>query len=1758
MRTKLLSFLSAIALCFVSFGQQWEAEMLKPDANFYTIQTAFNQEWANKTYVKGSGYKQFKRWENFWETRIMPDGSFPMEHKAVWSPFKQLILANGPKSGGIGNWSPLGPFSHTNTDSWSPGTGRVNCIIEDPNNSSIIYVGAPAGGIWKSIDAGSTWTPLGDELSVIGVSSIAVDPANSNIIYIATGDSDGGDTYSIGVLKSIDGGLTWNSIGGISTNETTEIIIDPTNSNILWLATNVGVLRSIDAGVSWTNMLSGNIKDIALKPSVSSTVYAVTASNFYVTTNDGTTWSNTTAGVPNNSGRLAIAVTPANNAYVYILSANTDWSFQGIYRSTNSGNNFTAMNTTTDIFESTQAWYDMAITASPTNENTVITGVINLWKSTNGGSSFNQLNNWSSPGAAAYTHADIHFLRYYNGNLYCGSDGGIYRSTNNGNAFTDLSAGLQIGQFYRLGSSQNDVNTLAGGLQDNGGYAYVGGAWKVWYGADGMEAGVDRNNSNIIYGMIQNGSMYRTTNGANTGNGLGSPESGRWVTPMQMDPNNDRVLAGYNDLHEYDYATGWNQISTFNFPELLRSIEIYETNSDIILVGTDDNIYKTTNGGTSFTDITGSLSSVTATITSIEVNPTNADEIWISFGGWNGAQHIYHTSDNGANWNNITGSLPNLPCNIVKFDPAGSGGIYVGTDIGVYFRDNLTGSWVQYMNNLPNVIVNDLEINNNANVIRAGTFGRGVWESGVYTISDNDIGVSAVISPDEAYCNVNSFDPIVTLTNYGTLDITTATIDYDIDGVGGLTYNWTGLLVSGSSVDITLPTMTTTGGAHTFNATSSVPNGVADEEPNNDIFSKTFTITLGGEIVDFQIIPDCWGSEISWEILDAGTQVISGGPYSDGISGTVITEAHCIQPGCYDFVIYDGYGDGMYGSQYGSCTVDGYYNLTNSIGDTLMELLAVNADYGSSENNTFCLVSALAANFSASSTVICEGGTVDFSDNSLGNPIQWDWSFPGGTPLTSMQQNPTGIIYNSVGVYDVQLIINDGVEADTLLLVDFITVNSANSGTQSITACDSYTWSANSTTYTSTGIYVETLTNVGGCDSIATLDLTINNTSSGAQSVSACDSYFWSANGQTYTASGSFTSTLTNAAGCDSTATLNLTMGNSNSGSSNITACTSYTWSATAQMYTSSGIFVAALTNVSGCDSTATLNLTITNVSASTATEAACNTYTWAIDGNTYTSSGMYTSTIPNAAGCDSVITLDLTIYPDQASIENVSACGSYTWPANGTTYTMNGSYSVLLSSINGCDSLATLNLTMSSSAATSQTIASCGPYTWSATGATYSIAGNYSTTLTSSTGCDSIVTLYLTINSSNSGFADVTACDSYTWSANGTNYIGSGSYAVTLTNVDGCDSIATLNLTINNSSIGGTDNVSACNSYTWLANGNTYSTSGLYSTVVSSSLGCDSTIMLDLIINTSNAGSATVTACDSYNWSANGQTYTTDGSYAATLTNIAGCDSVATLNLIVNASSASSLTITECDQYTWPTDGNTYSTSGNYVAVLQNTVGCDSVVTLDLTINYSNGSTDVISSCEPYTWIDGTTYTMSNNTAFLVLTNSAGCDSTINLDLTMNSVDNGLTIVNEITFEANAAGVGYQWLDCNDAYSVINGETSQTFVATSNGNYAVEVTGANCTDTSLCYNVSTVSLDELSQYNVSLYPNPTEGWFKVIYDGNFNVDVLVHDMKGKILSRIDNVSSNQIINIDELASGMYLVRLASEHGTSEIRMIKQ
>jgi minor extracellular serine protease Vpr len=552
-----------------------------------------------------------------------------------------------------------------------------------------------------------------------------------------------------------------------------------------------------------------------------------------------------------------------------------------------------------------------------------------------------------------------------------------------------------------------------------------------------------------------------------------------------------------------------------------------------------------------------------------------------------------------------------------------------------------------------------------------------------------------------------------------------------------------------------------------------------------------------------------------------------------------------------------------------------------------------------------------------------------------------------------------------------------------------------------------------------------------------------------------------------------------------------------------------------------------------------TINLTINSPTSGSETVAACSSYLW--NGTTYTATGTYTATLTGANGCDSVATLNLTINSPTSGSETVAACSSYLW--NGTTYTATGTYTATLTGANGCDSVATLNLTINSPTSGSETVAACSSYLWN--GTTYTATGTYTATLTGANGCDSVATLNLTINSPTSGSETVAACSSYLW--NGTTYTTTGTYTATLTGANGCDSVATLNLTIN-SPTSGSETVAACSSYLW--NGTTYTATGTYTATLTGANGCDSVATLNLTINSPTSGSETVAACSSYLW--NGTTYTATGTYTATLTGANGCDSVATLNLTINSPTSGSETVAACSSYLW--NGTTYTTTGTYTATLTGANGCDSVATLNLTINSPTSGTDEITACDSFTWIDGNTYTASNNTATYTLTNAAGCDSVVTLNLTIDSIDTTVTL-SGLTIYALPGYYSYQWYECTaNGFVSMNNETNDSIKITANGDYAVVINNSNCTDTSVCVTVNNIGFEEYNQVLFKLFPNPTEGMVQV-ERGNSASPISTYQMEivdsqGKMIQK-SNVNFQDgfiVINLEDYPAGIYQLTLINQY----------
>ncbi len=708
--------------------------------NYAEITAQLDSFWETQPnkYNKGSGFKVYQRWKEHWKYYLNADGTLmsgdQIANEYLNSRKKNPNLSKKADSIDMSNWIPMGPFTHVNKGSWSSGQGRINISAVDPQNPNTIYIGSPNGGIWRSKNNGNSWVLLNEAALFSGVSGIAIDYNDSNIIYVSTGDEDGGNSATTGVWKTINGGNTWTqtSYPYTSTSKLGEILINPLNSNSLWVVGSSGIYKTTDAGLTWTRNYTTLCKEIRIKPNDTSVLYAVSGSgttrDIVKSTDGGETFTSIQSYT--NAGRTAIAVTPANAEYLYVLVSDNDNSFKGIYKSINSGETFTTQNTTSDVYDGgTQASYDLAITVSDVNAEVVFTGCLNVWKSTNGGTNFSKLNSWSNPSGESYTHADIHDLKFYNGKFYTSSDGGIYISSDLGVNFSDKTKnGLNISQFYRIDVAQSSEVQVVGGLQDNGGYSFANNSWINFHGADGMDAAIDPTNLNTHYGFIQyGGSMYQLDISDSSNDGFKSAnspagEKGNWITPLEFG-NNGILYAGFKKLYMYNSGS-FSIASSYDFVSNINQIRVHPTNDLKVLVSTTAGLFQS--DGTTAFNFT-KFNNLTSSIKNFDFNRNDPSIIYVVTDNI-----IYKSLDSGTTWMNITYNLPSGAKNsIIHQASSYNNTIYLAMNKAVYYTNDSLTEWKLYSNNLPNTTINDIEINNIENHVVISTYGRGIWRSPV-------------------------------------------------------------------------------------------------------------------------------------------------------------------------------------------------------------------------------------------------------------------------------------------------------------------------------------------------------------------------------------------------------------------------------------------------------------------------------------------------------------------------------------------------------------------------------------------------------------------------------------------------------------------------------------------------------------------------------------------------------------------------------------------------------------------------------------------------------------------------------------------------------------------------------------------------------------------------------------------------------------------------------------------------------------------
>jgi len=788
---KLLQLITlVITFCCFSFNVQSQLVnsttqlQTKTKSNFFSIQKEFNEYWGPKNvengyYIengikkKASGWKQFRRWEWYWENRIDPQtGEFPKKGRA--EIFEDLKKVQGVRNSD-GNWQSMGP---TTSSGGYSGLGRLNCVGFREGDDPTLYAGSPSGGLWKTTNGGTDWTVLTDDNAALGVSDVVVVAGAStatDIVYIATGDRDGGSMWSlngdqsndnntIGVLKSTDGGATWAATALVwltSDKKTTNRLLKhPASDLTIYAAGTDGVFLTTDGGTTWPVIYTGaEFVSMEFKPGDPTIMYGGTrGGKIYRSTNSGAAWISVLTVA--SGYRVQLAVTAADATKVYAVVSRSGGKLEGIYKSTDSGATFSKVYDGTvagqyilgyycdGSVDGGQGSYDLCLAADPNAAGTVFLGGVNTWKSTDEGSTWSPSNMWTASGTynscgSPVVHADKHFLAFQNGasTLWECNDGGLYVTSDGGSTWSHKSNGMVISQLYRIGVSQTSSSDIIAGLQDNGTKSRLSGTWSDVMGGDGMECAIDHTDASTQYGELYYGAIWRTEDSWASKTDVKATTGGAWVTPFTIDPTTNTTLySGYSDVWKsLDKGTSWAKISTWA-GSTLRSLAVAPSNSLYIYTATKTTLYKTTDGGTAWTDITGTLPVGSSYITYVTVKDDDPLTVWVSFGEYN-THGVYKTTDGGTVWTSMSTGLPSIPvmCVVQNTQNTSEVELYAGTDLGVYVKVG-SADWAFYSEGLPNVVVTELDIYYNSATpnlsrLRAATYGRGLWETELYAPS---------------------------------------------------------------------------------------------------------------------------------------------------------------------------------------------------------------------------------------------------------------------------------------------------------------------------------------------------------------------------------------------------------------------------------------------------------------------------------------------------------------------------------------------------------------------------------------------------------------------------------------------------------------------------------------------------------------------------------------------------------------------------------------------------------------------------------------------------------------------------------------------------------------------------------------------------------------------------------------------------------------------------------------------------------------
>ncbi len=749
------------------------------EEDWITVRDRYIDYYENIPNQRGNGLKPWNRWLWEYDRRVYPNNDISGNRRFTALQYiREHMLPNNELDE---VWVEMGPANIA---------GRMLCITFDPQDPNIMYTGSASGGIWKSETSGLSWFPIDDYLPTLAVGYIVVDPTDSDIIYMGTGEGNynGDAVWGVGVLKTLDGGVTWDTTGlnwGIRNSDAVnEMAIDPENPDRLFAACNSGVYRTEDAGVTWEMLLAGPAKHIQLRPGQPDTMYTTLGNPWGAATNGvwrsqdgGDNWTHLTNGLAdaNIIGRVSIAISQSNPD-ILVAGIAGDFSYNsselvGFYTTDNGGDNWMLMAITPNFYNQ-QGWYDNISMIKPDDPNVVLAGGLDMYRSNNRGIDWDQVSWWYHNPGPTFTHADLHAYAWHPDDpdrLYVGSDGGVFESTDSGVNWQDRNDGLSTMQFYAMGGAYLDETIAYGGTQDQGTNKYSGtNQWESVYGGDGGECVVDYTNSDIVYGEWQYGNHFRSLNGGVTWTSIMESINGdgAWVAPVIMDHNDPNTLyTATNRVYVSNNRGTTVRAISENLGSTLETLSQDYFDHQVLYAARNSNAWRTDDGGGTWVSISDRLPNFY--ITEIQADPVDADMVWVVFSSYD-SQHVWRSSDRGENWESVSEDLPDLPTNAIEIAPGQPKQVFIGTDLGVFYSLDEGENWMVLGEGLPNVVVDDLDLHIPTMTLRAATHGRGMWEipvsgTGLILIDPNGDEQLAVGSNTEISWVANGIEGTLTI-----------------------------------------------------------------------------------------------------------------------------------------------------------------------------------------------------------------------------------------------------------------------------------------------------------------------------------------------------------------------------------------------------------------------------------------------------------------------------------------------------------------------------------------------------------------------------------------------------------------------------------------------------------------------------------------------------------------------------------------------------------------------------------------------------------------------------------------------------------------------------------------------------------------------------------------------------------------------------------------------------------------------------------